>query len=140
MKRIGLRILTSAVVLATCGAFGVALAGNASASESQCPRGYGCIWVNSNYNGYLWGSPNKTNLPSVDNDRNDSTYDNTAGHNNTSWWANGGWNGYNNCNFPQVGTPDDHALKTGLFSTFQNTISSLSWFPHGEGDFCSSYN
>jgi hypothetical protein len=111
----------------------------AGASTSQCSSGYACMWSSSGFTTYLWGNDVTTSyVGNSYNDQNDSTYDNTNQSNNVAWWADSGYSGYDNCNTPQSGDSNDSNLSTGLFSTFQNTISSMSFFKTGTT--CSSTN
>jgi hypothetical protein len=97
------------------------------------------MWKGSGFSNYLWGSSSDSYyVGNPANDQNDPTYNNTNQSNNVAWWANSGYNGYDNCNSPQSGDSNDYNLAAGLFSTFQNTISSMSFFKSGTS--CSSWN
>jgi len=112
---------------------------DAGASISQCATGHACMWSSSGFSNFLWGSDVTTSyVGNSYNDRNDSTYNNTNQSNNVAWWADSNYGGYDNCNSPQSGDSNDYNLATGLISTFQNTISSMSFFKTGTG--CSSWN
>jgi len=136
-----LRKLVPALFLVGSALTGVTLGvgATAGASTSQCPSGYACMWSSSGYSNYLWGdNVNSSYVGSSYNDQNDSTYNNTNQSNNVAWWADSGYGGYDNCNTPQSGESNDYNLATGPFSTFQNTISAMSFFKTGTS--CSSTN
>lgn len=137
----GIRRTVAVLVIAT-GIFGgvtFAAASTTGASTAQCASGFACMWKSSGFQNYLWGgNTNVSYVGNAYNDQNDSTYNNTNQSNNVAWWANSGYSGYDNCNSPQSGDSNDYNLATGLFSTFQNTISSMSFFK--SGTYCSSWN